>query len=34
LSVFCASFVALDQDVKIVARPHRDTKNAPALHVF
>jgi predicted XRE-type DNA-binding protein len=26
--------VALDQDVEIVVKPHRDTKNAPALHVF
>ena len=26
--------VALDQDVEIVVRPHRDTRNAPALHVF
>ncbi len=26
--------VALDQDVKIVVRPHRDTRNAPALQVF
>jgi predicted XRE-type DNA-binding protein len=26
--------VALDQDVEIVVRPHRDAKNAPALHVF
>jgi predicted XRE-type DNA-binding protein len=25
--------VALDQDVEIVVRPHRDAKNAPALHV-
>jgi predicted XRE-type DNA-binding protein len=25
--------VALDQDVEIVVKPHRDTKNAPALHV-
>jgi predicted XRE-type DNA-binding protein len=25
--------VALDQDVEIVIKPHRDTKNAPALHV-
>ena len=25
--------VALDQDVEIVVRPHRDTRNAPALHV-
>ena len=25
--------VALDQDVEIVVRPHRDTKDAPALHV-
>jgi predicted XRE-type DNA-binding protein len=26
--------VALNQDVKIVVRPHRDTRNAPALQVF
>jgi predicted XRE-type DNA-binding protein len=25
--------VALDQDIEIVVKPHRDTKNAPALHV-
>ena len=25
--------VALDQDVEIVVRPHRDAKNSPALHV-
>jgi predicted XRE-type DNA-binding protein len=25
--------VALDQDVEIVVRPHRDETNAPALHV-
>jgi len=25
--------VALDQDVEIVVKPHRDIKNAPALHV-
>src|SRR5271154_2076707 len=25
--------VALDQDVEIVIKPHRDRKNAPALHV-
>jgi hypothetical protein len=25
--------VALDQDVEIVVRPHRDRGNAPALHV-
>ncbi len=25
--------VALDQDVEIRIRPHRDTNNAPALHV-
>jgi predicted XRE-type DNA-binding protein len=25
--------VALNQDVEIVVRPHRDGKNAPALHV-
>jgi predicted XRE-type DNA-binding protein len=25
--------VALDQDVEIVVKPHRDRKNAPALHV-
>jgi predicted XRE-type DNA-binding protein len=25
--------VALDQDVEIVIRPHRDRNNAPALHV-
>ena len=26
--------VALDQDVEILVKPHRDSKNAPALHVF
>jgi predicted XRE-type DNA-binding protein len=26
--------VALDQDVEIKVRPHRDARNAPALHVF
>jgi predicted XRE-type DNA-binding protein len=26
--------VALDQDVAIVVKPHRDRKNAPSLHVF
>ena len=26
--------VALDQDVEIRVKPHRDSKNAPALHVF
>src|SRR5664280_3087182 len=26
--------VALDQDVQIVVKPHRDTRNAPALQVF
>jgi hypothetical protein len=26
--------VALDQDVEILIKPHRDSKNAPALHVF
>ena len=26
--------VALDQDVRIVVKPHRDTRNAPALQVF
>jgi predicted XRE-type DNA-binding protein len=26
--------VALDQDVEILVKPHRDAKNAPALHVF
>jgi predicted XRE-type DNA-binding protein len=26
--------VALDQDVEILVKPHRDTKNAPALQVF
>ena len=26
--------VALDQDVEISVKPHRDSKNAPALHVF
>ena len=26
--------VALDQDVKIVVKPHRDRNNAPALQVF
>jgi predicted XRE-type DNA-binding protein len=25
--------VALNQDVEIVVRPHRDAKNSPALHV-
>ncbi len=25
--------VALDQDVEIVVKPHRDKNNAPALHV-
>jgi predicted XRE-type DNA-binding protein len=25
--------VALNQDVEIVVKPHRDTSNAPALHV-
>jgi predicted XRE-type DNA-binding protein len=25
--------VALDQDVEIVVKPHRDSKNAPALYV-
>ena len=25
--------VALNQDVEIVVRPHRDRRNAPALHV-
>ncbi len=25
--------VALDQDVEIVVKPHRDRNNAPALHV-
>ena len=25
--------VALNHDVEIVVKPHRDTKNAPALHV-
>jgi predicted XRE-type DNA-binding protein len=25
--------VKLDQDVEIVVRPHRDLRNAPALHV-
>jgi predicted XRE-type DNA-binding protein len=25
--------VALNQDVEIVVKPHRDTNNAPALHV-
>jgi predicted XRE-type DNA-binding protein len=25
--------VALDQDVEILVTPHRDSKNAPALHV-
>jgi predicted XRE-type DNA-binding protein len=25
--------VALDQDVEIVVKPHRDTRNAAALHV-
>jgi predicted XRE-type DNA-binding protein len=26
--------VALNQDVSIVVKPHRDRKNAPSLHVF
>jgi predicted XRE-type DNA-binding protein len=26
--------VALDQDVAIVVKPHRDRKNAPSLHVL
>src|ERR1700674_3404878 len=26
--------VALDQDVEIVIKPHRDRKNAPALQVY
>jgi hypothetical protein len=26
--------VALDQDVEILVKPHRDSKNAPALYVF
>jgi predicted XRE-type DNA-binding protein len=26
--------VALDQDVEIRVKPHRDAMNAPALHVF
>src|ERR1700676_577699 len=26
--------VALDQDVEILVNPHRDSKNAPAVHVF
>jgi predicted XRE-type DNA-binding protein len=26
--------VALNQDVEIVVKPHRDRNNAPALHVF
>ena len=26
--------VALDQDVEISVKPHRDSKNAAALHVF
>lgn len=26
--------VALDQDVEIVVKPHRDQSNAPALHVI
>ncbi len=26
--------VALDQDVAIIVKPHRDRKNAPSLHVF
>jgi hypothetical protein len=25
--------VALNQDVEIVVRPHRDAKNSPSLHV-
>jgi predicted XRE-type DNA-binding protein len=25
--------VALDQDVEIIVKPHRDGRNAPALHV-
>jgi len=26
--------VALDQDVEIIVKPHRDRNNAPALQVF
>lgn len=26
--------VALDQDVEILVKPHRDSKNAPALQIF
>ena len=26
--------VALDQDVAIIVKPHRDRKSAPSLHVF
>jgi predicted XRE-type DNA-binding protein len=26
--------VALDQDVEIVVKPHRDKNNVPALHIF
>jgi predicted XRE-type DNA-binding protein len=26
--------VALNQDLRIVVKPHRDTRNAPALQVF
>jgi predicted XRE-type DNA-binding protein len=26
--------VALDQDIEIVVKPHRDAKNAPALQVY
>jgi len=26
--------VALDQDVEIIIKPHRDRNNAPALHVY
>jgi predicted XRE-type DNA-binding protein len=26
--------VALNQDVEIVVKPHRDRKNAPSLRVF
>jgi predicted XRE-type DNA-binding protein len=26
--------VSLNQDVEIIVKPHRDRRNAPALHVF
>jgi hypothetical protein len=30
---FCIFLVALDQDVEIVIKPHRNRNNAPALYV-